>query len=298
VPEDLVSVVDLSSPAHPKVIQNLHAGPGASGVSISPNGKLALVASTGEDAISIFTIAGKTLTTAGKIAIDPKSGATDVVFTPDGKTALVVERGNSRMAVLAVDGINVTNTGRSFSTGRNPYGAVVTPDGKYLINTNLGGANPVPGAPAAAPPVSGAPSVRAVGTVGMADIRTGQTVASVEVGITPEHVVISGDGKYIAAVVANGAPDDASDPNWNTRFGLFDVFAVGDGTLTPVARVDSGHWCQGATIAADDKTFILECAAEREFEIYHLNGTTLTRDKSATIPTVSRPGAIATAMSR
>jgi hypothetical protein len=295
VPDDLVSVVDLSTPSNPKVIQTAHAGPGAGGVSISPDGKLALVASTGEDAISVFSIAGKTLAPLGKVAIDPKSGATDVVFTPDGKTALVVERALSTLAVLAVDGTSVINTGRSFSTGRAPYGAVVTPDGRYVINTNLGGVNPPAGTP---PPAPGAPRVRAIGTVGMADIKTGQTVASAEVGFTPEHVVLSGDGKYIAVVVANGAPDDISDPRWNSAFGLFEVFAVGDGTLTPVARADSGHWCQGATIAADDKTFILECAAEREFEIFRLNGNTLTRDKSATIPAVSRPGAIATATSR
>jgi DNA-binding beta-propeller fold protein YncE len=295
VPDDLVEVVDLSSPANPKVIQTAHAGPGATGVSISPDGRLVLVASTGEDAISVFSITGKTLAPLGKVPIDAKSGATDVVFAPDGKTAFAVERARSTVAVLAVDGAHVTNTGRSISTGRGPYGAVVTPDGRYLINNDLGGANPPAGAP---PPAPGAPRVRAIGTIGMADIRTGQTVASAEAGFTPEHVVLSGDGKYAAVVVANGAPDDASDPRWNTSFGLFEVFAVGDGTLTPVARVDSGHWCQGATISSDDKTFVLECAAEREFEVFHLDGNILTRDRAATIPAISRPGAISTARSR
>ena len=38
VPADTLSVVDLSQPSHPRVIQTLHAGMGASGVSISPDG--------------------------------------------------------------------------------------------------------------------------------------------------------------------------------------------------------------------------------------------------------------------
>lgn len=301
VPDDVVSVVDLSVPANPKVVQTVHAGPGAGGVSLSPDGKLALVASTGEDAISIFSIVGKTLTPVGKVAIDPKSGATDVLFTPDGQSALVVERGNSRIAVLSVKGSTVVPTGQSFSTGRSPYGAVVTPDGKYILNANLAGAFPSPDAAGAAQspaPSSGAGAGPRIGTVSIAEIATGRVVASVDVGRTPEHVVMSGDGKYLAVVVGNGAPEDPADPRWSSSFGLFEVFAVGQGTLTPVARVDSGHWCQGATIAADDRTFILECAGEREFEIYRLNGNILSRDLSATIPTTSRPGAIATSMSR
>ena len=293
VPDDLLSVIDLASPSHPKVLQTLHAGPGATGVSISPDGRLALVASTREDAISVFSISGKTLKPLRKVAIRAGSDATDVVFTPDGKTALVVSEADSTIFVLAVDGMNVTNTGRSFSPGLSPYGAVVTPDGRYVLTTNLHGPNPRPGGMKAAT----AAGVR-IGAIGVTDIRTGRAVTSTEVGPTPEHVVMSGDGKYIAVVVANGAANDRSNPKWNTTYGLFKVFTLGDGTLTPVASARAGHWCQGATIAADDRTFILECAGERHFEIFHLDGKHLVQDRRAAIGTLSRPGAIATAASR
>ena len=253
VPDDVVSVIDLSVPSLPKVIQTAHAGPGASGVSISPNGKLALVASTGEDAISVFSISGKHLTPLGKVAVAPKTAATDVVFTPDGKTAIVIGRGNNVDPVLAINGTKVTDTGRTLSTGRSPYGAVVTPDGKYLLNTNLAGANPPPGTPEAAPPPPPAAGGAAAGgrrggrggagggaprtgTVAMTDIKTGQVVASVDVGPTPEHVALSGDGKYAAVVVANGSANDPHDAKWGSTFGLFEVLAVGKGTLTPLAQ--------------------------------------------------------------
>ena len=79
--------------------------------------------------------------------------------------------------------------------------------------------------------------------------------------------------------------------------GLLEFYAAGPGTLTPVTRADTGHWCQGAVFSRDGHTILLQCAAEREIEVFHFDGTSLTRDP-ANIPLVSRPGAIATALSR
>lgn len=288
VPDDLVEVVDLSDPAKPRVVQTAHAGPGASGVSISPDGKLALVADTEDDTISVFSLKGESLTRVGQVQLPPKSRPTDVVFTLDGKSAIALAQAASREVVLSVNGTDVKDSGRSFSSGRTPYGAVVTKDGKYLINTNLGGANPAPGM--VPPPHQGA--------VAMTDIATGKVAASVVVGPTPEHVVLSADGRYIAVVVANGSASVRSDPKFNTVLGLLKVYAVGDGTLTPVAQADTGHWGQGATFSKDGKLILLQCAAEREIEVFRFDGKTLTQDKSATIAMPARPGSIATAFSR
>lgn len=132
----------------------------------------------------------------------------------------------------------------------------------------------------------------------MTDFATGKVVASVVVGPTPEHVVLSADGRYIAVVVANGTASVRSDPKFNQRLGLLKVYAVGDGTLTLVAQADTGHWGQGATISRDDKLILLQCAAEREIEVFKFNGTALVQDKNATIPMSARPGSISTAFSR
>jgi len=287
VPDDLVEVVDLTDPAHPRLAQTGHAGPGASGVSISPDGRLALVANTEDDTVTEFSLDGEHLARIGQIHFPAKSRPTDVVFTPDGKTAIVVRQTASQLEVLSVNGTDVRDTGRSFSPGRSPYGAVVTHDGKYVINTNVGGANPAPG--------TAAPHQ---GTIAMTDLATGQLVASIVVGPTPEHVVMSADGRYIAVVVANGTASVRSDPKFDKVLGLLKVFAVGDGTLTPVAQADTGHWGQGATISKDNKLILLQLAAEREIEVFRFDGKTLVQDKSATIPMGARPGSIATALSR
>jgi len=169
---------------------------------------------------------------------------------------------------------------------------VVTHDGKYVINTNLGGALPPPGSP---PPGRRA---RRIGTVSMSDIATGKLAQSVDVGPTPEHIAMSGDGKYIAVVVANGTASVRSDPKWDQVLGLLEIYKVGDGTLAPAGRSDTGHWCQGATFSRDNRTILLQCAAEREIEVFHYDGSNLTWDKGASIPMGARPGSISTAYSR
>ncbi|MDB5734624.1 MAG: hypothetical protein JWN16_1261 [Alphaproteobacteria bacterium] len=290
VPADTLSVIDLSRPSHPRVIQTLHAGMGASGVSISPDGKLALVANTRGDSISAFSISGKTLTALGDVKLEAGANPTDVTFSPDGKTAIAVAQRISSLVVLSVNGTQVAATGKAFSPGRTPYGAVVTHDSKYVINTNLGGATP----PAGVTPERG--MVRE-GTISMSEIASGTVTASVVVGPTPEHVALSADGKYVAVVVANRSAAVRSDPKFASVLGLLEIYAVGEGTLTPVARADTGHWCQGAVFSKDGGTILLQCAAEREIEVYRFDGKSLTRD-GATIALVSRPGAIATASSR
>jgi hypothetical protein len=292
-PDDKVSVIDLTVPSSPKVIQSLRAGPGASGVSINRAGTLALVAAKGEDAVYIYTVAGNKLTPAGKVTLDPKSAPTDVVFTPDGRKVLVVAQGTSKIVELAVKGSTVIKTGNDVAPGRMPYGAVVTPDSAYSINTNLGGSLDVL-------PQERVPGqrVRRAGTISMIDLKAHKLVASAEVGQTPEHVALSANGKYVAAVVANGTAAAKSDPKFASVLGILRVFRVGRGTLTEVAKADSGHWCQGATWSNNGKLILLQCATEREIEVFRFDGKSLVQDKSASMTVESRPGSIASLRSR
>jgi len=282
-------VIDLSVPSKPKVLQTLRAGPGASGVSINGAGTLALVASTGDDSISVFSISGRRLAPAGRVQLSPKARPTDVVFTPDGRTALAVEQGASQIIRLAVDGTNVTATGASVMPGWQPYGAVVTHDGAYLINTDLGGG------PDAPRPTHG---MRPVGALSVIDLKSLKVVRSVPVGPVPEHVALSADGRYLEVTVANGSAATKTDPSYGKVFGLMKIFRVDGPDLTLLASVDTGHWCQGATWSDDDHVILLQCAAEREIEVYRFDGKSVTRDTAATLSFRSRPGSIATARSR
>ena len=64
------------------------------------------------------------------------------------------------------------------------------------------------------------------------------------------------------------------------------LFRVGAGTLTEVATSDSGHWCQGATWSNNGKVILLQCATEREIEVFRFDGKSLVQDKAASMPSV------------
>lgn len=288
--DDTVSMVDLKTPSAPKVAQAVKAGPGASGVSINRAGTLALVASTGDDIISVFRIAGGRLAPAGKVQLPAKSRPTDVAFAPDGKTALVVAQAAGKLLELTVNGSAVKLSGREYNPGLQPYGVVFSPDGRFAYNTNLGG-RPLPaGSP---PPERGVPRV---GTISSVDLKTG-AVNSVEVGQTPEHVAISKDGRYIAAVVANGSAAPVDAPGYHP-YGLLQIYRVSGGSMTPVAEAQSGAWCQGAVFSDDGRTVLLQCGMTKAVEVYRFDGKSLIQDKAATLTFNGRPGSIATASSR
>ena len=281
---DQVSVIDLSRPAQPRLLQTVAVGAvGVSGVAMNAKQNLVLVAAKMSDAVVVLRLAGKKLTLAGKVDLGAKAQPTDVVFAPDGRHAYVVAQGANKLMELSIDGAKVALTGQDVAPGRAPYGASITPDGNWLINTNVGGA------------LDGADRT---GTLSVTDLKAHRLVLSLPVGRTPEHVTLSPDGKYALVVLANGAANFKSDPKWDQVNGMVKIFAVGDGTLTEVAHADSCHWAQGATFSTDGKLVLQQCAAEREILVYRFDGTSLVQDKAATMSFESRPGAIATGLSR
>jgi len=280
---DKVSVIDLSKPSQPRLVETVASGAGASGVAMNRAENLVLVAAKMEDAIIIFRLAGKKLTPAGRVDLGKGAVPTDVTFAPDGRHAYVVAQGFNKIVELGVDGAKVTLTGQDVATGRAPYGASVTADSAWLINTNLGGA------------LQGEDRT---GTLTIVDLKTHRVALSLPVGRTPEHVTLSPDGKYAALVLANGAANTKSDPKYSQVTGILKVFAVGPGTLTEVAHADSCHWAQGATFSRDGKLILQQCAAEREILVYRFDGSSLVQDSNAALKFESRPGAIATGTSR
>jgi DNA-binding beta-propeller fold protein YncE len=281
--DDKVSVIDLTDPTRPHLLQTVSSGAGASGVSINRAGTLVLVAAKGEDAVIVFRLAGNRLSPAGRVDLGKGAAPTDIVFAPDGRKAYAVAWGVTKIMEIAIDGNRVTRTGNDVATGRQPYGAVVTPDGNWLINTNVGGA------------LEGSDRT---GTLTIVDLKTHKLALSLAAGRVTEHVALSPDGKYALLVLANGAATVKSDPKYDSVLGILKIYAVGDGTLTEVAHADTGHWCQGATWSDDGRLILQQCATEREIEVFRFDGKTLLRDPSATLLFESRPGAVATQHSR
>jgi DNA-binding beta-propeller fold protein YncE len=291
VPDDKLSVVDLSDPDHPNVVQTLSVGQGPSGVSINRNDTLAVVANVWDGTVAAFTIKGKTLTPAGKIQLDAKLGPVDAAISPDSKTAMITQRHGNGVWRLAIRDGQLSDTGIMLMTGGNPYGGQFSADGRYFYNTNLLG-RLEPGDAAGA-------RMRAprVGTVTVVDLKTNTVVNTIDVGPTPEHLVLSPDRKYMEVTVVNGSSSRPTAPGYHD-FGLLKVFKVDGSNLTQVAETQTGRWGQGATWSKDGKVILLQGAIAKNIEVYRFDGHSLTRDTDATLSMPGRPGAIATAYSR
>lgn len=273
-PNDALTVIDLKSR---KVIASLTAGQGASGVSINRAATLALVANRAEGTISIFTIAGMTLTPAGKLPLgDAKSGPSHVVFTPDGKTALVTRDGDNKISMLSVDGTKVTTTGQDISAGIRPYGLVMRPQGDIAIVGNIGA---TPGDAA---------------TVSLIDLKAAppRVVNTISVGPTPEGLALSRDGKLLAVTVMNGSNQPRTSPFFHEH-GLLKVYRVTATSLTEIAQAPIGHWCQGAAWNRAGTVLLAQCMADHEIEVFRFNGKVLKR--AASIPVAGGPAGIRTA---
>lgn len=258
VPDDKLTVIDLKS-SPPKVLATIQSGKGASGVSINRAGTLALVANRMEGSVAIFTIAGKTLSAAGKIDFgSDKSQPSHVAFTPDGKMAIVTRDGDHKISVLSIDGSKVEYAKRDMVGGIRPYSLEISSKGDIAVFGNQGG-----------------------GT-GDADIievidlkaKPPRIVNSVSVGQTPEGVAMSPNGAFVAVTVMNGSNKSTKSPFFND-FGLVKVYKANGTDLTYVTQAKVGHWCQGAAWSKNSRTLLVQCAVEKEIMVFGFNGKRL-----------------------
>jgi len=254
-PDDRISVIDLKANP-PAVIATLQAGPGVTGVSISPSGTLALAANRNEGTVSIFTIAGKTLTPAGKVDFGNKaSGPSHVAFLPDGKSALVTRDGDHRISILSIDGNTVTDTKKFMVGGFRPYSLVISPKGDVAIWGNQGGGQ------------------GDLDQINVADLKSNppRIIEAITVGQTPEGVSMSPDGSHIAVILHNGSPRNKNHPAYNDH-GLMRIFKVDGTKLTLVTSTKIGTWAQGSVWSKDGKAIVVQATHEKELQVFSFDG--------------------------
>ena len=274
---DVLSVIDLKA-SPPAVIATLQTGRRAAGVSINRAGTLALVGNRAEGTVSVFTINGRTVTPAGKVDLGaPESEPSLPVFTPDGRTALVTLNNGHRIAVLSIDGTKVEYTKRDISANLRPYGLEITPDGAVAIAANIGNG-----------PTGGSDTLTVI------DLKATppRAVGGVFVGLIPEGIGLSPDGRFLAAALQNGSNLPKASPFFH-EFGLLKIFSVTGTRLTEVAETRVGRWCQGVAWNRSGTTVVIQCAADNAIQVFGFDGRALTAKGS--IATSGSPTGIRTA---
>lgn len=256
--DNRVSVVDLSSNP-PRVLATLEAGASPAGVSINRQGTLALVANRGEGTVSAFTIQGKTVTPAGKVAVGPANGGpSHVMFAPDGRTALVTRDNDHFISVLSIEGTKVEYTKRDLSAGMRPYGLDISKDGTFAAVANIG---------------------RGGGdtdTVSLIDMKANpvRVVETIPVGQTPEGIKLSPDGKFLAVVVMNGSNKAKNSPFFNDAGKLL-LYRVDGMRLIGLAAAWIGHWSQGIAFSPDNRVILVGNMVEREVQVLRWDDVSL-----------------------
>jgi DNA-binding beta-propeller fold protein YncE len=274
VPDDLVSVIDLKTLT---VTATLHAGAGASGVSINPAGTLALVANRAEGTVSVFTIAAGVVAEAGKVRLGaPTISLAMPIFFDGGKRALVSRDGDHKISMLLIDGANVTVSPKTLAPGLRPYQLDTTGPRRYAVSGNIGGGG------------------RDMDTISLIDLApaTPRVVDVVAVGLTPEGLKMSPDGRYVAVNVNNGSNQAAKSPTFH-KDGLVQVWAIADGRLTKVAEATTGAWGQGIAWSKDSRRLLVQCMADQSIEVYGFDGHKLRHESSLALP--AGPAAIGVA---
>ncbi|KRA59255.1 mandelate racemase [Caulobacter sp. Root655] len=273
-PDDVVSVIDLKTR---RVTATLHAGAGASGVSINRAGTLALVANRAEGTVSVFTVAGGVLTPVGKVRVgEPDSSPAMPIFFDDDHRALVSRDRDHKIVQLSLDGATVAVTSVTLAPGLRPYQIDTDGPRRFAVSGNIGGGG------------------RDVDTISLIDLAPAipRVVDTVAVGLTPEGLKMSPDGRYVAVNVNNGSNLARAAPGYHPK-GLVQIWRIDGERLTKVTQADVGAWGQGIAWSRDSRRLLVQCVVGQTIEAFAFDGRRLRH--TATLPMPAGPAAIRTA---
>ncbi len=255
VPESFVHVLDLTANP-PKVIGQARTGRQPSGLSIAPNGKMALVANRADGTVSVLSIRDKELRATQAVKVcEPAESVSDVAISPDGRLALSSAQKGGFLSVLKIDGDTVTVTGQKLSAYGQPYRVVITPDGALALTAGQGYGNGI--------------DRDAISVIDLTATPM-RTLEYIPVGAVPESIEISPDGRLLAAVVMNGSNLGPSNPNRSTH-GALVLLARSGKTFRIVEEHPVGRIPEGVAFTADGKYLVVQCHPDKELWIFAVN---------------------------
>lgn len=261
-PDDRISIIDLKAKP-PKVVGTMKAGKAPSGMSITPDGKMLLVANRSEGSVSMFALDAAPREVAKLTVGKDTSLPSHIAITPDGKTALVTMNGEHTVKVLKIDGEKLEDTKREISTGVRPYPIAVHPSGKMAVVANVGR------------------GTGDVDTLNIIDLTKtpARNVGWIDLGYeTAEGMMLSPDGKWCGVVLHNGTGRPKESPFFNTT-GRLVLYRVDGLRLTKVAEAPIGRWSQGIAFSRDGKTILVQNMVEENAMVFRWDGARLVDTK-------------------
>lgn len=257
IPNSDIHLIDLEAKP-PRVIGRVQAGLQPSGMSITRDGKFALVANRAEGTVSLLRIAGKSVSLVETVKVClPEESVSDVAISPDGRLALASAQKGGFLAVLKLENGHVSFTGQKISAYGEPYRCVITPDGELGLTAGQGRA------------LNGIDQ----DAITVIDLRAKpmRAIQHITIGMMPESIEISPNGRLLAAVVMNGsnlAPDNPS----LTKQGAVVLLARRGNNFVKTQSLPVGAIPEGVAFTSDGRYMVVQCHPSRELWIFRVKG--------------------------
>lgn len=254
--DNKIYVIDLKAkPA--KLAATVTGGKQPSGLSFSPDGKMALVANRGDNSITVLSVNGTDVRVTDTIAMG--DSVAHVTFAPDGKHAYAVKFTTHKLSVLDIANGKVTYNKVDLATGLWPYNVAVTPNGKLALTADNGN--------------SGA-SDGHVDTVSVFDLTQTppRAIDRVVVGDGPEGFAISPKGNLAAAAILRGSNADKK-AFFYKKNGSVAVLKIDGKTVTKTQDIEVGGLPEAVVFTPDGKYMLVGNYLDQDFSILKVNGT-------------------------
>jgi DNA-binding beta-propeller fold protein YncE len=258
VPDNKIYVLDLTANP-PKLAATISGGKQPSGLSFSPDGKMALVANRADNSISVLWVNGTDIKITDTIAM-PDSVA-HVVFTPDGKHALVARFPAHKISVLDVADGKVTYNKVDLPTGQWPYNVAVTPNSKLALTSDNGGAGSSDGS---------------VDTTSVIDLEATppRIIDRVVVGDGPEGLAVSPKGDLAIAAILRGS--NMKKAFFYEKNGSLSVLTIDGKKVTKTQDIEVGGLPEAVVFTPDGKYVLVGNFLTEDFSILKIDGTKVT----------------------
>lgn len=251
IADNRLTVVSLKDK---KVINTLRVGGQPSGISVSPDGKNALVCNRADGTIITLKINGIEVVVNSTLKVcEPQDSLSHITFSPNGDYALASVNKKASLLKIGLKNGVAEKVLSEISVGKGPYCVEFTPDGKFAVVANT------------------ADATISVVKVTKDDLTVVDTIF---VGVTPEGLDISADGKWIAVSCLQYSmvkPDDSK----RQQYGQVVLLKRQLEYLSIVQRMQTDRIPQAVVFTADSKYLVVAGFENRRLRIYELKGEKL-----------------------
>jgi YVTN family beta-propeller protein len=278
VPDNKLHVIDLEG--MPKHLATIEVGQQPSGMDVSPDGRLLLIANRAQNSLSVLAVEGKSVKILNAVEIGVPTAA--VEFAPDGRRALVVQQQHNKVGILHIEGGKVTyNSQEDINVGILPYNVAIAPKGDIALVANSG--------------ITGGNDGHA-DTVSVIDLtaRPPHVIDNVNVGDGPEGLAISPDGRLAAVVLIRGSQNARANPAtaWAAhKNGSAALLAINGKQVRKIGEIELGGMPEGVVFSPDSRYIYIGNFLSRNVSILKVNGRT-TVDTRKTLQLPGQPGAM------